>query len=321
MAEHNQDGEAPHVHPERGGLSEPSETTIIVDSRILEQSRAAAARNKAYLIVISGPHVGRMYRIDDEQVVLGRSPDTDLQLNDVGVSRNHARLERSDEFVFVEDLQSANGTFVNGRRVGGAYQLQDGDKITLGTTTILKFTYHDELDEDFQRQMYDAALRDGLTGAYNKKYLMSHLRSEVSYARRHSVPLSLLMFDVDHFKATNDTYGHLAGDHILRELGQIAMKSVRSEDVFARYGGEEFAVVCRGISLKACARLGDRIRRLVESTQFVHDERTINVTISVGVSGIPNVAARSAEELIAAADEALYAAKKAGRNRVMIKAS
>lgn len=301
-------------------LSEPSETTMIVSTDMLQQAREGLSeRDQAYLIVISGPHVGRMYKVDKESITMGRSPKVDLQLNDVGVSRQHARIQNQGDRVFVEDLQSANGTYINGRRVTADYQLQDGDKITLGTTTILKFTYHDKLDEDFQRQMFDAALRDGLTGAYNKKYLMNHLRSELSYALRHGSPLSVLMFDVDHFKNTNDTYGHLAGDRILARLAKIAMDSIRSEDTFARYGGEEFTIVCRGINIEQCARLGNRIRKTVDQTDFVYEGQNIPVTISVGVSGVPGVPAQTPEDLIGAADEALYAAKDAGRNRVMIK--
>ncbi len=295
---------------------------MIVNTEMLQQARDGLdERDQAYLIVISGPHVGRMYKVDQNNITMGRSPKVDLQLNDVGVSRQHARIVCHGEDVFVEDLESANGTYLNGRRVTSDYQLQDGDKITLGTTTILKFTYHDKLDENFQRQMFDAALRDELTGAYNKKYLMNHLRSELSYALRHGTHLSLLMFDVDHFKPVNDNYGHLAGDRILAKLGQLSMESIRGEDTFARYGGEEFAVVCRGIAIEQAARLGNRIRKLVASTDFVYEGQKIPITISVGVSGVPGIQARSPEDLIGAADEALYAAKDAGRNRVMIKGS
>ena len=321
MSDQNEQGVPPDPATEGGGdLSEPSETTMIVNTEMLQQAREGLnERDQAYLIVISGPHVGRMYKVDRDDITMGRSPKVDLQLNDVGVSRKHARIRRTGEEVFVEDLQSANGTYINGRRVTADYQLQDGDKITLGTTTILKFTYHDKLDEDFQRQMFDAALRDGLTGAYNKKYMMNHLRSELSYALRHGTHLSMLMFDVDHFKNTNDTYGHLAGDRILARLAQLSMDSIRGEDTFARYGGEEFAVICRGISIEQCARLGNRIRKLIAETDFVYEGQHIPVTISVGVSGVPGINAREPEDLIAAADEALYAAKNAGRNRVMIK--
>src|SRR5690606_4501307 len=104
------------------------------------------------------------------------------------------------------------------------------------------------LDENFQQQMFDAALRDGLTKAYNKSYFLTQLEIEMAFALRHATPLSLVMFDVDHFKHVNDTYGHLAGDAVLMKLAGLAQASVRAEDVFARYGGEEFAIICRGIA-------------------------------------------------------------------------
>ena len=89
--------------------------------------------------------------------------------------------------------------------------------------------------------MYEAALRDDLTKAYNKKYFLDRLETEIAYARRHQAHLSLLMFDVDHFKRVNDTHGHLAGDYVLAKLAKVASTTVRAGDVFARYGGEEFA--------------------------------------------------------------------------------
>src|SRR5581483_6850222 len=147
--------------------------------------------------------------------------------------------------VTIEDLKSANGTVVNGEPVGATAALKDGDKIRLGSTTILKFTYHDHLDESFQQQMYDAALRDALTKAFNKKYFLDRLETELAYAKRHAAHLSLLMIDIDHFKQVNDTYGHLAGDFVLSRIARIALGTVRTEDVFARYGGEEFGVICR----------------------------------------------------------------------------
>lgn len=303
-------------------LEEPSESTMIVNTDLLRRARAGyTQRDQAYLIVISGPHVGRMYKIDREAMTLGRSPQVDIQLNDLGVSRHHVRVESRGDEVFVRDLGSANGTFINGLQVTSDYRLADGDKITLGTTTILKFTYHDRLDETFQRDLINAAQRDGLTGAYNKRHMMEQLRTEMSYALRHGTHLSMVMFDVDHFKRTNDTFGHLAGDHVLKQLAKLSMDSVRDEDLFARYGGEEFLILCRGIDIQQGARLGNRIRKLTEHTQFVYNNQHIPVTISVGVSGIPGTDARTPEELIAGTDEALYAAKNAGRNCVMIKGS
>jgi diguanylate cyclase (GGDEF)-like protein len=304
-----------------GALEEMSESTAIIDSAMLQQARAELNdSHQAYLIVIAGPHVGRMIKLDGA-ITVGRSPRADAELSDVGISREHARILHRGDHVFVEDLQSANGTYVNGRQVTTECELQQGDKITLGTTTILKFTFQDRLDEDFQRQMFDAALRDELTGAYNKKFMMNHLRSELPRARRKGIELSMLMFDLDHFKHTNDTYGHLAGDHILAGVGAISIETVGPEDRFVRYGGEEFAVICRDTSIEQCARLGNRLRKRIEGNDFVHDDQLIPVTVSVGVSGMPGVDAREPDDLIAAADEALYAAKDAGRNRVMIKSS
>lgn len=299
-----------------GDNSEPSEATLIVESDVLRRVRdEAQTRAQAYVIVIAGPHTGKMFKLDRGETVMGRSPKTDLQLQDVGVSRNHARMTRIGDQVFVEDLQSANGTFLNGERISVAQLLEDGDKITLGSTTVLKFTYHDKLDEDFQRQMFDAALRDGLTQAYNKKYFSNHLYSEFSFAKRHKQPLCLVMFDVDHFKRVNDTYGHLAGDAVLLKLATIAMETLRAEDTLARYGGEEFAIVCRGINGAQGVMLAERLRQIIARTHFEHEGTIIPISVSLGVAAIPEVDVETSEQLISVADAALYRAKHGGRNR------
>jgi diguanylate cyclase (GGDEF)-like protein len=276
------------------------------------------SRDKAYLIVLAGSNVGEMYRLEGPETLLGRGSDATIRLSDDGVSRRHARLLQLSGEVMIEDLKSANGTLVNGEAVSQR-TLQDGDKIRLGSTTILKFTYHDQIDESFQQQMYDAALRDGLTKAFNKKYFLDRLETEIAYARRHRADLSLLMFDVDHFKSINDTFGHLAGDHVLGRLAKLAAHTVRTEDVFARYGGEEFAVMCRGVKLANAGILAERLRMCVESSSFEHEGSRMPVTISVGVAAHPDVPVETATQLIAAADEALYEAKRSGRNRVVLK--
>jgi two-component system, cell cycle response regulator len=312
MTEKKRPGDADQLH-------EISESTQIVDTKLFQQVRQSQKTVQAYLIVLTGPEVGKMYKIDSDELTLGRASNVELRINDSGISRNHAKVSR-DEMgaIFIEDLSSANGTHLNGDKLMLRQQLRDGDKITLGSTTILKFTYHDTLDEDFQRKMVEAALRDGLTGAFNKKYFMDHLSSEFSFALRHGTPLSLVMFDGDHFKRVNDTFGHLAGDAVLVHLARIAQESVRTEDLFARYGGEEFAVICRGISMHQAAHLGERLRRGVEQQIIEYHGKPIPITISVGVSGIPELGLRTPEELIEAADAALYAAKNHGRNCVML---
>jgi two-component system, cell cycle response regulator len=167
--------------------------------------------------------------------------------------------------------------------------------------------------------MYEAALRDGLTKAFNKSYFIERLESELAYAKRHRAPLSLVMFDVDHFKRVNDTYGHLAGDFVLARLGKVTAGAVRVEDVFARYGGEEFAIICRGVELSKAGIFAERLRVLVETTTFDHEGTYLPITVSIGVSGYPELAAETGTHLITGADEALYVAKRGGRNRVILK--
>lgn len=296
--------------------SEPSEATQIVDSNALKRVRQGiASSQQAYVIVIAGPHTGRMFKLEQNEIVLGRSPKVEMQLQDVGISRTHARLYQVGNSVFVEDLQSANGTFLNGQQLVMSQQLQDGDKITLGSSTILKFTYHDKLDEDYQKQMVEAAIRDGLTKAYNKKYFSNHIMSEYSYAKRHNTHIALVLFDVDHFKHVNDTYGHLAGDYVLVELARLSQQTVRAEDMFARYGGEEFVVVARGLTMYQAYQFAERLRLAVQNKRFVHQGVEIPITISLGVASYPEVPIDTHESLIAASDAALYTAKNNGRNR------
>jgi two-component system cell cycle response regulator len=300
-------------------FEDEGEVTRVANLGELQQElRARVQRDRAYLIVLAGGNVGEMYRLEEGETFLGRGQTVTVKLMDDGISRKHARIFQSGGEVIIEDLQSSNGTIVNGAPVS-TQLLKDGDKIRLGSTTILKFTYNDQLDESFQQQMYEAALRDGLTKAFNKKYFLDRLETEIAYARRHQAHLSLLMFDVDHFKQVNDVHGHLAGDYVLAKLARVAITTVRTEDVFARYGGEEFAVICRGVPLSSAGILGERLRAVVETTAFEYEGKRMPVTISVGVAGHPEVPVETVAELIAAADQALYEAKRGGRNRVLLK--
>ena len=298
------------------------EPTTNVTQLSPEMQKELAARApqqlRACLIVLAGSNVGEMYRLETSDTVLGRGQHAAVKLIDDGVSRRHARIvqdARGD--VLVEDLGSANGTFVNGERVERR-SLKDGDKVRLGNTTVLKFTYHDKLDERFAQQMYDAALRDPLTQAFNKKYLLDRLTTELAYAKRHGTQLSVLMIDVDHFKRVNDTYGHIAGDSVLLKLTKLVTATLRAEDVFGRYGGEEFSVICRGITPSQAGILAERLRRTIEGGQFEHEGKRLLVTASVGVATMPEAGKfELPAQIIAAADEALYEAKRTGRNRVV----
>jgi diguanylate cyclase (GGDEF)-like protein len=277
---------------------------------------AVQDRDRAYLIVLAGNNVGEMYKITKSETIIGRGSQADIHVIDDGISRRHAMIIHRGDEIAVKDLGSTNGTFCNGQRVT-EQSLSDGDKIQVGSTTILKFTFHDSLDESFQRQMYESALRDGLTKIFNKKYFQDRLESEFAYSVRHQSPLSLVMFDIDHFKQINDTHGHLAGDYVLVTLSNAVTQTIRQEDVFARYGGEEFVVICRGVDLQGATLFGERVRKVVQTQAFVYQTTEIKVTISVGVATVPDVGMRGATELVELADDALYEAKRGGRNRVV----
>lgn len=300
------------------GEDETEATRITSLPSLESELRARRSQVHAYLVVLQGSNVGEMYKIEGPETVIGRAMSVQVRLNDDGISRRHCRVVQIDGNVVIEDLGSANGTLVNGELVQRR-DLADGDKIRLGATTMLKFTYQDKLDETFQQQMYDAALRDGLTKTYNKKFFLDRLETEFAYARRHRTTLSLVMFDVDHFKRVNDTYGHLAGDAVLVSLARVTQTLVRTEDVLARYGGEEFAMICRGIPLNSAAVVGERMRMAVEETAIEFQRESLRITISVGVAGLPESNVATAQDLVAECDEALYQAKRMGRNRVCIK--
>jgi two-component system, cell cycle response regulator len=277
----------------------------------------AGARDRAYLVVLAGLSRGEMFKLEGARMVIGRSPTAQVRLSDEGVSREHATVGLLGDKVVLTDLESTNGTFCNGVRVA-TRELVDGDKIMIGSTTILKFTYHDHLDEAFQQQMYESALRDGLTKAFNRKHFNDLLVKEFAYSARHSSPLALLFIDLDHFKRVNDSFGHPAGDFVLSEVSGVLIGAIRGEDFLARFGGEEFCVLCRGTEEVGAVDLAERLRKEIAERRYVYGGKVIPVTISVGVALMPDPTMTQPAALLAAADKALYEAKRAGRNRVVI---
>ena len=163
------------------------------------------------------------------------------------------------------------------------------------------------------------AIRDPLTGLFNRRYLEESLEREIAKSKRHKTPLGLIMLDADHFKVFNDSYGHLAGDVVLRNLSEVLVSYSRKEDIACRYGGEEFILVLPGTSVEVTQHRAEELRYIVESRKTVEYEQKVmpNVTISLGVAVLPEHGT-SRERLLAAADEALYSAKKTGRNKVVV---
>ncbi len=240
---------------------------------------------RALLTVVNGPNIGRVYSVRDGETLLGRGRNVHVRMDDAGASRVHARIVTAESGrYFLEDMQSTNGTFVDGERIE-RYELTSGKRINIGPNIIVSFAILDAQAERLARQNYESSVRDPLTKAHNRRYLVERLGAEIAYARRHSSRLSLLLFDLDHFKRVNDTCGHLAGDEVLREVSALVSRLIRAEDVFARFGGEEFVILVRGISHANVGRFAERLRTSVERLEVV-SERVLRVTISVGYASL-----------------------------------
>jgi diguanylate cyclase (GGDEF)-like protein len=280
----------------------------------------AASEKSPFLLVLSGPQVGELHKLKpDQPTVIGRG-EADLRIDDDGVSRRHCSIQPRGSGAFLLDLDSANGTFVEGQRVRERLLASD-DRFQIGTSTTLKFGVADEMEAAVQRKLAEAALREPLTGLYNRRHFQDRFAGEVSVAHRHGRPLCLLMIDVDHFKRVNDRYGHLAGDEVLKTVAHALQQGIRIEDILSRFGGEEFVVLAREAAEREALAVAERLRQLVEVAQTRwesgHDVPVgIGVTVSIGVAQLgPGETER---DLFEAADQAVYKAKKNGRNRVVM---
>ena len=272
----------------------------------------------ATLVTLAGMRVGEVFRVSRNLAVIGRRDDVDLPLHDEGVAPRHAALVRCGDKILLKDLDSASGTYRNGARVWDPTFLEDGDTITIGATTILKFTYQDDLEDWLNRDLYDCATRDALTGLYNRRHLDERVTAELTFAGRHGALLALMIVDVDHFKNVNDQRGYQAGDRTLQEIGRRLLEAARAEDLIARYDGEAFAVLCRETGVGEALKLAERLRLLIADELLVDSGLPLRLTASAGIAVTPHSGTMAEEELLSAADWALHEAKRRGRDRIVI---
>lgn len=165
-------------------------------------------------------------------------------------------------------------------------------------------------------RLYELSITDGLTKLFVHRYFQVALSNELKRAKRYGSCVSLILMDIDHFKKFNDTWGHQTGDMVLREVAKIVRCTIRDTDVAARYGGEEFCVILPETDLEGGRLFAERLRQKVESSIFPGPKGDLKVTISLGLSALPYNYAETTVEMMKIADEALYEAKHAGRNRV-----
>lgn len=283
------------------------------DTAVMRGVDGAVASQAPSLVVVYGTRLGHLFSLRQPVMVIGRHRDADVSLPEDAISRRHAELWNEPGQVRLRDLGSTNGTFVNHRSVEQV-QLAHGDLIKVGGT-ILKFLASGNIESAYYEEIHQLTIGDALTGAFNRRHFSEQLEREFSRSRRHGRPLSLALFDIDRFKRINDTYGHVTGDYVLRELGHTVRERIRQEELFARYGGEEFVVLLPETGRNAALAFAEQLRALVDDHQFIFDGHPLPVTISVGVAELSSEM-ESPEALVRAADAKTYEAKEAGRNRV-----
>jgi two-component system cell cycle response regulator len=290
--------------------SDPKNKTVVtVISRIAERPVA----KEACLVVIYGMELGKKFNLEARSIIIGRSSKCDVQIDQESVSRNHCKVVNTGKSVLLRDLGSTNGTYVNDTPID-EHVLRDGDLIKIGRT-IFKFLTGGNIENAYHEEIYRLTTVDGLTQIFNKRYFVEVLDREIGRSHRYGRELSLIMFDIDHFKQVNDNYGHLAGDYVLKHLASVIKARIRREDIMARYGGEEFAIVLPEIENLNALRFAEKIRELVEHTVFTFEETQIPLTISIGVA-TSTEEVRSMDEFVKIADDYLYDAKRSGRNCV-----
>ncbi len=294
-----------------------SDKTEVAESQTLKIRLEQAKSSAPCLVVISGKPLGKSFFLTAGSMVLGRDLTAEISIGETSISRRHTEFLVTGEGIMCKDLGSTNGTFINDQRCG-TQLLVDGDLIRCGNT-ILKFLKEGKIENLHYEKMYDLATRDALTQALNRKAIIELIGEEFQRSSSRNLPLTILLLDIDHFKKVNDTYGHPAGDYVLKETCALIMnKMIRQQDALGRYGGEEFALLLRETKLQVAIDVAERIRAAIEKQNYTFEEKQMPITISLGVATLDSTS-KSPDELIATADRALYDAKNQGRNRVCVR--
>ena len=297
-------------------MSTDDTTIVLTDIRAaLQASEKEAQLKPAALLVVGGDLNGTLFDLNEPQVGIGRNADNTIALEFNGVSRYHFKLLASGETHVLEDCGSKNGTYLNNKKVEALTPLAKGDIIKIGSIALKYLPKGDP-----ERLTYDKlnleANTDKHTGCFNKTYFNNRITLEVNKCKVTGEPLSLIIFDLDHFKKLNDGYGHDAGDYVLKEMAQVIRgNGIREQDVFARYGGEEFVILLPKTNLKQSFEIAERLRKLIENKEFLYDGKRLPVTASIGVADYRQ-GVITGTDLFKRADEAVYKAKEGGRNQV-----
>ena len=299
--------------------NEIAEKTVIASDTTLKKQMLPADSAPPVIVVLMGPsgYQGKQWAITDG-FVIGRAVESHVFIDDKSLSRSHARLDVKNSEVTIVDLGSTNKTVVNGVILAPMAPciIKNNDQIKTGNV-IFKFLERGNIEALTAQALFEKANRDALTGIYSKGALLERGPEAIKRSEVLSEPLSVMVFDIDHFKKINDTYGHPCGDYVLKDLCKAVNKLIRSNDFFARYGGEEFVLILSGTPNKIAGEIAERVRLTIQTHDFEFEGKKIPVTVSVGITSKHGTDSDWAS-IFDRADKALFVSKQSGRNRVTI---
>lgn len=299
----------------------PMDKTSVVQSDTFKVRIAQADSAPPCLVLLVGPanQVGRQWPIEKSDCIIGRAMGSHIQVDDRSLSKSHAKLILQNGEVSIIDLESTNKTVVNNKIVAPLQplKLKNNDQIKAGNI-IFKFLERGNIETVSVAQIVGRGQTDALTGINNRGALNAAGPEFFNKSRTLGAPLSVVVFDIDYFKKVNDTYGHPAGDAVLKEISHLVRDTlIRGNDFFARYGGEEFCLLLLGSPYKQVEEIAERIRRTTQEHRFEFEGTVIPITVSIGISSIQD-SDTSWTDIFARADKALYQSKHGGRNRVTV---
>ncbi len=299
--------------PRHSGTDE--DTQIEVGSPFVDEPVPVGAT----ITVLTGSEAGRFLYVSPAGGIVGRGEGADFRLREPGISREHAQIELHGNAFVIEDLDSANGTFVDNVRVIETVTLPSSCRVRLGLRSILQFQEVDELGALAMEKLSQNQRIDPLTGAGNRDELQARLRQEASFARRHREPLGVLMLDLDGLQRVNDTHGATAGDQLLAEVGGILLETIRVEDAVFRCGGDEFCIVTRGVPDDGLRIMASRIRDEVGSFRLpMVDRDPLGVTMCVGIASNGGQPEAARVDLLDDAHRALRDAQRRGPGAIAL---
>lgn len=266
------------------------------------------------LTILSGDQVGRRIMLADDRITMGRSAEATIMLRDSLVSRLHLAIafDPAVSRYLLQDLNSSNGTFLNGSRITEA-TLNESDKVLAGNT-IFRFGWSDIFDLQYQKEIDNLLNIDELTGLIVKRRFDEELNRFIAVSLAQRTDLAMIMIDIDGMKKINDTHGHAFGAYTISQTGKLIKAATDQRGLASRFGGDEFMVFLPNCALASAVQLAEALRLQVETHAYELDGIPLTPTISVGVSALKENDTMTS--LFKRADEALYMSKRAGRNRV-----